>query len=76
LAFASLGAKTDAGLTFRIQGKLYHSIGSLLPEEGTKPKFAQIYFHDSESALDVRMSYGGNRLKREVLKGWRLSLRN
>ena len=40
-------------LSFRIQGQVYHHIGSIVPPEGESPKFAQIYFidgHESEVA--------------------------
>jgi len=44
LAFTSLGAKVDESVTgdpgpysFRIQGELYHKIGSLCPVEGQRP---------------------------------------
>jgi hypothetical protein len=44
LAFTSLGAKVDESVTggpgqysFRIQGELYHKIGSLCPAEGQRP---------------------------------------
>jgi hypothetical protein len=47
LAFTSLGAKVDESVTrgprpysFRIQGELYHKIGSLCPAEGQRPQFA------------------------------------
>ncbi|CAE1262321.1 unnamed protein product [Acanthosepion pharaonis] len=30
--------------TFKVQGQVYHSIGSLLPEETSTPKFLQLYF--------------------------------
>lgn len=30
--------------TFKVQGQVYHLIGSLLPPEETQPKFLQIYF--------------------------------
>jgi hypothetical protein len=53
LAFTSLGAKVDESVTgapelysFRIQGELYHKIGSLRPAEGQRPQFAQLYIHD------------------------------
>ena len=39
--------------SFRIQGQVYHLIGSIVPAEGESPKFAQIYFidnHDSKVA--------------------------
>jgi hypothetical protein len=38
---------------FSIQGSLYHRIGSLIPEEGYSPQFAQIYFVDSEFEKQV-----------------------
>ena len=33
---------------FRINGQVYHSIGSLLPEDGNSPMFAQLYIYDTE----------------------------
>ena len=55
--FTSLGAKLDQAITdtmnaagvytFRIQGALYHSMGSLLPPPGERPRFAQVYMFDS-----------------------------
>ncbi len=55
LAFTSLGAKVDELVTggpgpysFRIQGELYHKIGSLCPVEGQWPQFAQLYIHDTK----------------------------
>ncbi|RPA98266.1 hypothetical protein L873DRAFT_1688310, partial [Choiromyces venosus 120613-1] len=32
---------------FRIKGALYHNHGALVPVEGERPKFGQIYVHDS-----------------------------
>ncbi len=55
LAFISLSAKVDELVTggpglysFRIQGELYHKIGSLCPAEGQRPQFAQLYIHDTK----------------------------
>jgi hypothetical protein len=53
-AFTSLGVKIDSSVTgvpggpfsFRINGGLYHKMGSLLPENNTPPKYAQLYVHD------------------------------
>nr|GEV75987.1 hypothetical protein [Tanacetum cinerariifolium] len=49
--FTSFGAKIDhsintgrAPYTFRISGQSYHRMGSLIPNEGTQPKFAHLYF--------------------------------
>ena len=30
--------------TFKIQGQVYHHIGSLLPLQNEEPKFLQVYF--------------------------------
>jgi hypothetical protein len=53
LTFTSLGAKVDESVArstgpycFRIQGELYHKIGSLCPAKGQCPQFAQLYIHD------------------------------
>jgi hypothetical protein len=35
---------------FKIQGALYHNVGSLLPEAGKDPIYAQLYFYSSEEA--------------------------
>ena len=35
----------------KIQGKIYHSIGSLFPDTGEPKKFAQIYVHDEDISL-------------------------
>jgi hypothetical protein len=55
LAFTSLDAKVDESVTggpglysFRIQGELYHKIGSLCPTEGQQPQFTQLYIHDTK----------------------------
>ena len=33
--------------SFRIQGQVYHLIGSMFPTAGESPKFSQIYFIDN-----------------------------
>jgi hypothetical protein len=55
LAFTLLDAKVDESVigspgpySFRIQGELYHKIGSLCPAEGQRPQFAQLYIHDTK----------------------------
>ena len=52
LALASLGCNEVCmqgfSPNFKIQGKLFHRIGSLLPAEKQTPKFAQLFFYDSE----------------------------
>jgi hypothetical protein len=70
MAFASLGThnKVEQGATFRVMGKLHHNIGSLQPGEGEKPKFAQIYFYDSQDTVHERMSHHKTGLRSSVVK--------
>src|SRR5436190_19564837 len=71
LSFSSVGFTMDPSVygpqgvyTFRIQGELYHLMGSLLPADGQDPAFAQIYIYDSnqEYHVDIRLAYTYNRL--------------
>ncbi|XP_076892900.1 uncharacterized protein LOC143544767 [Bidens hawaiensis] len=39
---------------FRLSGQNYHSIGSLQPEPGCKPKFSQLYIYDTDNELTNR----------------------
>ena len=41
---------------FRVQGKVYHSLGPLLPDSGQQPKFAQLYIYDTDSELQNRLN--------------------
>ena len=41
---------------FRIHGQVYHLIGSLLPESGHPPMFAQLYIYDTEHENENRHS--------------------
>jgi hypothetical protein len=56
-SFNSMGGKVNslinkgsAPFVFRLSGQNYHSIGSLLPPDGSKPKFSQLYIYDTEVA--------------------------
>ncbi|KAF9009738.1 hypothetical protein BDZ89DRAFT_964743, partial [Hymenopellis radicata] len=80
LAFTSCGAKIDRSVldgrgayAFRLAGgELYHSMGSLLPDQ-TTPTYAQLYIYDpatttpeqhNENALNARIELGiGNPLQ-------------
>lgn len=62
-AFTSLGAKIDYSVlkgrgpyTFRMHGQNYHRIGSLIPEEGAKPRYAQLYIYDTENEIANRIA--------------------
>ncbi|KAJ7280767.1 hypothetical protein C8J57DRAFT_960741, partial [Mycena rebaudengoi] len=61
-ALASLGVKVDRTIlggtspyVFKIQGALHHRVGSLLPEQGKEPIYAQLYFYSPEEANAARM---------------------
>ena len=66
----SIGCKTPEnveGPNFKIQGEIYHRLGSLLPSDESSPKFSQIYFYDAEVATHERMKIFPN-LDENVLK--------
>ncbi|XP_057432073.1 uncharacterized protein LOC130724815 [Lotus japonicus] len=73
-AFTSLGGKVDANMNdgggppqFVISGQNYHRIGSLLPIEGQKPKFAQLYIYDTKNEVGNRMDHFSQRSTRSNL---------
>jgi hypothetical protein len=76
-SFVSLGVQLDKRIEsqqgpycFSIQGSLYHRIGSLIPDEGCNPQYAQIYFFDTDfnKQLDQRSSIFQG-LDRDVISG-------
>ncbi|GJT46020.1 helicase [Tanacetum coccineum] len=61
-SFTSFGARIDHSInngrgvyTFRVNGQSYHRIGSLIPKEGTQPRYAQLWFFDTENEVSNRM---------------------
>jgi hypothetical protein len=59
--------------SFIITGELKHLQGSLLPEPGKTPVYAQVYFQTDEEALDLRIQYANrvpdeNGAKRAVMQ--------
>jgi hypothetical protein len=66
LAFTSLGVTEDrlvnrrGGWVFRISGQLCHLIGSLRPNDGENPAFAQLYIYDPQIALHQQMNCNDN----------------
>ncbi|KAJ2935002.1 hypothetical protein H1R20_g2134, partial [Candolleomyces eurysporus] len=68
LAFTSVGRKLDHSLNqagggpyvFKINGKVHHNIGSLLPAEDRHPVYAQVYIFDPADALRERMGHEAN----------------
>lgn len=63
-AFTSLGGKIETNINdgggppqFILSGQNYHRIGSLLPTDGDKAKFAQLYIYDTSNEIDNRLSH-------------------
>ena len=63
-SFTSIGGKIDISMNnssappqFILNGQNYHRIGSLLPQDGWKPKFAQLYIYDIENEINNKMKY-------------------
>lgn len=82
--FTSLGAKIDMGINkgpgpyvFKINGQVHHRIGSLLPDEGKPPAYAQLYIFDTENEIENRISIfdrdrdcsGGSEVDRVIVEG-------
>ena len=71
-SFTSLGCNQNLlpgyNPIFKIQGKIYHRIGSLLPQEGAVPKYAQVYIFDTENELQIRLNNQDSNLDKEILK--------
>lgn len=81
-AFTSMGAKIDRSVNdgggpkiFKINGQVCHRIGSLLPNEGDSPKYAELYIHDRENEVDNRLqalnyhNETDNGLDKEIVQG-------
>lgn len=62
-SFTSTGGIVDKDINkghgpyvFRMHGQNYHHIGTLLPEEGAKPRWAQLYIYDTDNEVQNRIS--------------------
>ena len=55
--------------SFRIQGQVYHLIGSIVPAEGESPKFAQIYFIDNQDSEVATRCAIVDGLKPAIIRG-------
>ena len=65
LAFASFGANIvsppgHGPYSFRIHGQIYHQVAGLAPVPGKQPKYASLYFLDSEQAVIERHRQASN----------------
>jgi len=65
-AFTSIGGKIDSSMNngsgppqFILNRQNYHCIGSLLPENGSSPKFVQLYIYDTENETTNRIQHFG-----------------
>jgi hypothetical protein len=64
----SLGCDQDRAINrdgngpyvLKVQGCLYHQIGSLLPQPGVSPIYAQLYIYDPQKAVNFRMNNQAN----------------
>jgi hypothetical protein len=61
-AFMSMGANIDNSVNdgrgpplFKIYGQVHHRIGSLLPPDGSPPKFIQLYIYDTANEVQNRL---------------------
>ncbi|XP_057455304.1 uncharacterized protein LOC130746629 isoform X2 [Lotus japonicus] len=61
-AFTSIGGKVESAVNngggppqFVLSGQNYHRIGTLLPDSGSAPKFAQLYIYDTQNEISNRM---------------------
>jgi hypothetical protein len=78
-AFTSFGVKLDDrpkgdGLRpFQIHGEIYHQIGTLGPEPGQPPVYAQYYLYDRDEAIEHRFEWNPD-LDRNVLRALEIML--
>uniref|UniRef100_A0A8D9B6V4 Helitron helicase-like domain-containing protein n=1 Tax=Cacopsylla melanoneura TaxID=428564 RepID=A0A8D9B6V4_9HEMI len=68
----SFGGKvlTENGFnpTYKVQGQVYHRIGSLIPASGVDPQFLQIYFMgNSAEELQARLGINGGNLSPDIV---------
>lgn len=69
MSLASVGHARDGfpDGVFVLSGKSYHQIGTLEPNNGQQPSFAQIYALDTTAAADRRSQIFGDIVSHEVL---------
>jgi hypothetical protein len=68
LAMTSVGCNVDDSVNyngagpyvFKVHGKLTHKAGSLRPNDGEAPLYAQLYIYDGAEALEYRMGHRAN----------------
>ena len=62
-AMTSLGATVDDTVNsgrgpyvFKVSGQIYHCIGRFCPDEGTTPRFLQLYIYDTDNEVQHRLN--------------------
>jgi hypothetical protein len=50
---------------FKICGQVHHRIGSLLPPDGSSPKFIQLYIYDTANEVQNRMKCLGDEINNQ-----------
>jgi hypothetical protein len=62
-AFTSMGAQIDNSVNdgrgpplFKICGQVHHRIGTLLPDDGSPPRFIQLYIYDTTNEVQNRIN--------------------
>ena len=70
----SMGGKVDNRINdgrgpyiFKLNGQNHHRIGTLLPNDGQDPQFAQLYFYDTENEVQHRMNnFSGGQINSDL----------
>ncbi|KAJ1687074.1 hypothetical protein LUZ63_018464 [Rhynchospora breviuscula] len=62
-AFTSMGVQLDESVNtgrgpyaFKVSGQLCHLLGSLLPDDDSPPRFAQLYMYDTDNEVSNRIA--------------------
>ncbi|XP_065210885.1 uncharacterized protein LOC135840629 [Planococcus citri] len=82
LSFASCGAQIDTlsgtgPYCYRIHGQIYHKTTHCQTSSTFPPKYAQLYFLDSEEALNERLKVNANKgCDKDLLKDLDLAIRS
>ncbi|PWA74085.1 hypothetical protein CTI12_AA254430 [Artemisia annua] len=76
----SLGATVDDTVNngrgpyvFKVSGQIYHCIGRFCPDDGVRPRFLQLYIHDTANEVRNRLenftTNGQNPLRQDIVEG-------
>ena len=71
----SIGGKMDNRVNdgrgpyiFRLNGQTHRRIGTLFPNNGKDPQFAQLYFYDTKNEVQHRMdAFGSSPVNKDVV---------